>query len=69
MVAQKAMMNFFKALKASTTGTLPGQTQWVSSCEEFTDFVGMKDYKKLEDKYLPKQSMEEKYKGAEKIVG
>ena len=30
MVAQKAMMSFFTALKASPTGILPGQTQWVS---------------------------------------
>lgn len=69
MVAHKALTDFFKALKASSTGTLPGQTQWVSSFEQFTDFVGLKDYKKLEDNYLPKQRMEEKYKGAVKIVG
>ncbi len=69
MVAQKALTDFFTALKASPTGTLPGQTQWVSSFEAFTDFVGLKDYKALEDKYLPKQRLEEKYKGDKKIVG
>lgn len=69
MVAHKALTDFFKALKASPTGTLPGQTQWVSSFEQFTDFVGLKEYKKLEDQYLPKQRIEEKYKGAAKIVG
>jgi hypothetical protein len=69
MVAHKALTDFFKALKASPTGTLPGQTQWVSSFEGFTDFVGLKDYKKLEDKYPPKQRLEEKYKGTAKIVG
>lgn len=69
MVAHKALTDFFKALKASPTGTLPGQTQWVSSFEGFTDFVGLKDYKKLEDQYLPKQRLEEKYKGEKKIVG
>jgi len=69
MVAHKALTDFFKALKASPTGTLPGQTQWVSSFEEFTDFVGLKEYKKLEDHYLPKQRLEDKYKGAAKIVG
>ncbi len=31
MVAHKALMEFFAALKASPTGTLPGQTQWVTS--------------------------------------
>jgi len=69
MVAHKALMDFFKALRASPTGILPGQTQWVSSFEAFTDFVGLKEYKKLEDQYLPKQRMEAKYKGTEKIVG
>ncbi len=69
MVAHKALMNFFTALKASPTGTLPGQTQWVSSFEEFTDFVGLKDYRKLENEYLPRQRVDEKYKGTAKIVG
>ena len=69
MVAHKALTDFFKALRASPTGLLPGQTQWVSSFEGFTDFVGLKEYKKLEDQYLPKQRLDEKYKGAAKIVG
>lgn len=68
MVVHKAMMNFFTALKASPTGTLPNQFQWVSNFEEYTDFVGLKDYKKLEDEFLPKFKMEEKYKGQGKIV-
>jgi 2-methylisocitrate lyase-like PEP mutase family enzyme len=69
MVTHKALMNFFTALKAAPEGILPGQTQWVSSFEEYTDFVGLKDYKAMEDKYLPKDRMEEKYQKAEKIVG
>ena len=69
MVAHKALMNFFTALKQSRTGILAGQTQWVSSFEEFTDFVGLKEYRKLEEKYLPQTQMETKYKGAAKIVG
>jgi len=69
MVAHKALMNFFTALKQSRTGILAGQTQWVSSFEEFTDFVGLKEYRKLEEKYLPQTHMETKYKGAAKIVG
>lgn len=69
MVAHKALVNFFKALKASPTGTLPGQTKWVSSFEEYTDFVGLKDYRKMEDTYLPKERMKGKYKGTKKIVG
>jgi 2-methylisocitrate lyase-like PEP mutase family enzyme len=69
MVAHKALTDFFEALHAAPTGILPGQTQWVSSFEGFTDFVGLKDYRKLEERYLPKPRTEEKYKGTAKIVG
>jgi 2,3-dimethylmalate lyase len=69
MVAQKALMSFFQALKASPTGILAGQTQWVASFEEYTDFVGLKDYRAMENEFLPKQRIEEKYKGTNKIVG
>jgi 2-methylisocitrate lyase-like PEP mutase family enzyme len=68
MVVHKALMNFFSALKASPTGTLPNQFQWVSNFEEYTDFVGLKEYKKMEDEFLPDFKMEEKYKGQGKIV-
>lgn len=69
MVAHKALVNFFTALKASPTGTLPGQTQWLSSFEEYTDFVGLKEYRAMEDEFLPKGRIEDKYKGEKKIVG
>ncbi len=69
MVAQKALMSFFSALKASPTGILAGQTQWVSSFEEYTDFVGLKEYRAMENEYLPKARIEDKYKGTNKIVG
>ncbi len=69
MVAHKALTGFFTALKNSPTGILAGQTQWVSSFEQYTDFVGLKDYRKLENQYLPQQKLDGKYKGAAKIVG
>ena len=69
MVAHKALTNFFTALKKSPTGTLPGQTQWVSSFEEYTDFVGLKDYRAMENEYLPCERVASKYKGVKKIVG
>ena len=69
MVAHKALTDFFQALRASPTGILPGQTQWLSSFEAFTDFVGLKEYRTLEAQYLPKPRMEDKYQGAAKIVG
>jgi len=69
MVAHRALAAFFHALKASPTGTLPGETQWVSSFEAFTDFVGLKDYRQLENRYLPAPRVRDKYHGAAKIVG
>jgi methylisocitrate lyase len=69
MVAHRALTSFFTALKQSPTGILAGQTQWVSSFEDYTDFVGLKAYRKLEDQYLPKDRIETKYKGTSKIVG
>src|ERR1051325_147644 len=68
MVAHRALTDFFTALRNSPTGLLAGQTRWVSSFEDFTDFVGLKEYRKLEDKYLPKHRIEGKYQGAAKIV-
>jgi len=69
MVMQKALFDFFTALKNSPTGILAGQTQWISGFEEYTDFVGLKEYKKLEDLYLPKERLDSKYHGEKKIVG
>jgi methylisocitrate lyase len=68
MVAHRALLAFFTALKSSPTGILPGQTQWVTTFEEYTDLVGLKDYKKMEDEFLPKERMESKYQGTTKIV-
>lgn len=69
MVAHKALFDFFTALKSSPTGILAGQTQWVSSFEQFTDFVGLKDYRNLENQYLPKEKLQTKYQGGARIVG
>ncbi len=68
MVTHKALLDFFTALKNSPTGILAGQTHWLTSFSEYTDFVGLKEYKALEDKYLPADRIEEKYKGEKEIV-
>lgn len=68
MVMHKALMNFFTALKEAPDGILPGQTQWVSTFEQYTDFVGLKEYRKEEDKYLPKSRIRTKYGRKRKIV-
>jgi hypothetical protein len=54
MVTQRALTDFFKALHDSPTGTLPGQTKWATSFSEYTGFVGLPEYRKLEGTYLPK---------------
>lgn len=69
MVAQKALTDFFKALKAAPQGILPGETKWVSGFEEFTDFVGLKEYRSLENQYLPAERLDSKYGDVVKIVG
>ena len=69
MVAHKALTELLRRPQASPTGMLPGQTQWVSTFEEYTDFVGLKEYKALEDQYLPTERIESKYGDTAKIVG
>ncbi len=63
MVTQKALFDFFKALKASPTGNLAGQQQWAVSFQEYTAFVGLPEYRKLEDQFLPKATIDNKYRG------
>jgi len=52
MVTYKAMKGFFTALRESPTGTLPGQTHWMSSFEDYTAFVGLGEYQRMEDEFL-----------------
>jgi methylisocitrate lyase len=61
MVAYKALKWFFMALRDSPTGTLPGQTHWVPSFEEYTNFVGLKTYRAMEKEFLPGARLESKY--------
>jgi len=68
MVTHQALTSFFSALKQSPTGVLAGQTQWISSFEQYTNFVGLKEYRKLEDQYLPKERVDTKYQGARGIA-
>ena len=68
LATHRALAGFFAALQASPTGTLPGQTQWVSSFEQFTRAVGLEEYRALEERYLPAELVEDKYHGADKIA-
>ncbi len=62
MVMHKALTDFFTALKKAPQGILPGETGWITPFEEYTTFVGLKDYRKLEEEFLPKEKLEYKYK-------
>lgn len=61
MVAHKALFDFFKALKASPTGILAGQSGWLTAFEEYTEFLGLSRYRSMEDKFLPKERLRAKY--------
>lgn len=62
MVAHRALTDFFQALQASPTGLMAGRTELISTFTEYTAFVGLKDYQRLENQYLPETVVEEKYK-------
>ena len=61
LVAHRAMREFFEALHGSPEGILEGQRHWVSSFGEYTTFVGLDEYRRLEDEYLPESVREAKY--------
>ncbi len=65
MVAHRAMADFFHALRESPTGVLAGQTQWITSFRDYTEFVGLDAYKAAENEFLPGQALEEKYGAVE----
>jgi methylisocitrate lyase len=53
LVAHKAVTDFFRALKASPTGILAGETHWLTSFREYNEFVGLSEYRRKEHEYLP----------------
>jgi 2,3-dimethylmalate lyase len=53
MVTHKALKDFFEALHAAPSGILPGETHRLSSFKEYTAFVGLPEYRRLEEEYLP----------------
>jgi methylisocitrate lyase len=60
LVCQKALTDFFTALRNSPTGILAGETQRLSSFKEYTNFVGLPAYRALEETILPPKSAVEK---------
>lgn len=54
MVMHKALMEFFTALRGSPTGILPGEKHRLSAFKDYTDFVGLPEYRAMEQEYLPR---------------
>jgi hypothetical protein len=61
LAMHRALKRFFEALHASPTGLLESQADWVSNFDEYVEFVGLKDYRRMEDEFLPRATLEEKY--------
>lgn len=53
LLTYKALKEFFTALRRSPTGTLPGEAQWMPAFDQYTTFIGLEDYRRLEEAFLP----------------
>jgi methylisocitrate lyase len=53
LVMHRALTEFFRALRASPTGLLAGETDRLASFKAYTEFVGLPQYLALEEEYLP----------------
>lgn len=61
LVMHRALLQFFEALRESPTGLLEGQTHWITPFAEYNDFVGLREYRQMENEYLPRATIEVKY--------
>ena len=53
LVMHKALSDFFGALRSSPSGLLGGETYWVTGFKQYTNFVGLPEYRAMEHEYLP----------------
>jgi 2-methylisocitrate lyase-like PEP mutase family enzyme len=53
LVMHKALADFFSALRSSPSGILAGETYWVTGFKQYTNFVGLPEYREMEREYLP----------------
>jgi 2-methylisocitrate lyase-like PEP mutase family enzyme len=53
LVAHHALTEFFRALRASPTGLLAGQTHRLTDFRAYHEFVQLSRYRALENEYLP----------------
>ena len=53
LVMHRALGEFFAALRASPSGLLTGESVRLTSFAEYTNFVGLPEYRAMEQAYLP----------------
>jgi 2,3-dimethylmalate lyase len=53
LVMHKALMDFFSALRAAPAGLLEGENYRLTGFKEYTRFVGLPEYRAMENAYLP----------------
>jgi methylisocitrate lyase len=58
LVMHRALAEFFNALRASPTGLLAGETHRLSTFQAYTEFVGLPEYRALEQQYLLQPELE-----------
>ncbi|MFQ5935599.1 MAG: oxaloacetate decarboxylase [Acidiferrobacterales bacterium] len=61
MLTYKTLKDFFNALKLSPTGTLAGQDQWMPAFEDYTAFIGLPEYQRLEQAFLLQDAVQKEY--------
>ncbi|HJT89204.1 MAG TPA: isocitrate lyase/phosphoenolpyruvate mutase family protein, partial [Bryobacteraceae bacterium] len=52
LVMHRALTRFFTALRAAPAGILAGQTDWLTSFQQYTEFVGLPEYRLMEREYV-----------------
>jgi methylisocitrate lyase len=53
LVMHRALTDFFCDLRNSPTGLLAGETRRLTAFRDFTAFVGLPEYREMENRYLP----------------
>ncbi len=54
LVMHRALSDFFCNLRNSPTGLLAGETHRITSFRDYTEFVGLPQYREMENRYLPR---------------
>jgi methylisocitrate lyase len=61
LVAHRALTEFFTMLRAAPAGVAPELADRVTTFDALTTFLGLDEYRALEDRYLPEDRLDAKY--------